>query len=441
MENWIMAGQLLLGLSFLIILHEWGHYFPAKLFKTRVEKFYLFFDPWFALVKKKIGETEYGIGWLPLGGYVKIAGMIDESMDKEQMAGPPQPWEFRSKPTWQRLIIMLGGVTVNLILGFIIYAMILFTWGRDIADPASFENGSYVDSLLLDHGFEQGDIIMDYANKGEKDYLDLNADIMLFGVREIKVKKQSGEVKNLKIPDNITTKMLENRVQVLLSPRNYVVIDSVFKDTPAYKSGLLKNDSIVGVNQKPITFWDEFKVEMRDKENQEVDLSIYRAGQLMNVRVKADSISRLGVALNAASYGDHKKVHRSFGFFESFPAGVKKGWRTLRVNVNSLKYIFTKAGSKQVGSFISFAKAYGPTWEWQRFWSLTATISIILAFMNVLPIPALDGGHVMFLLYEMISGKPPSQRFMEIAQMIGFFLLIGLIIFALKNDIFNHVLK
>ena len=435
-----MAGQLLLGLSLLIVLHEWGHYFPAKLFKTRVEKFYLFFDPWFSLVKKKIGETEYGIGWLPLGGYVKIAGMIDESMDKEQMAGPPQPWEFRSKPAWQRLIIMLGGVTVNLILGFLIYAMILFTWGRDVADPASFENGSYVDSLLFEHGFEQGDIVLDYDNKVVKNYKDLNLDIMLFGVRDIKVKKQSGEVQDLRIPEDITNQMLERGTRTLFQPRFYIVADSILKDTPAEKAGILKNDSIVAFNGKEVTFWDEFTAEIRGRKNEAITLDLFRGGEKMQLSVTTDSLAKIGMGPKA-SFGNFHEEHFSYGFFESIPAGIQHGWRTLRANVNSFKYVFTEAGSKQVGSFIAFAQAYGPTWEWRNFWNLTAMISIILAFMNILPIPALDGGHVMFLLYEMVTGKAPSQRFMEIAQMIGFFLLIGLILFAIKNDVVNYVLN
>jgi len=439
MEKWIMAGQLLLGLSLLIILHEWGHYYPAKLFKIKVEKFYLFFDPYFSLIKKKIGETEYGIGWLPLGGYVKIAGMIDESMDKEQMKGPPQPWEFRSKPVWQRLIVMLGGVTVNLILGFIIYSMILFTWGRDIADPASYENGSQVNEILAPYGFEHGDKIIDYANQGYKNYPDLNLDIMLFDVRELKVEKANGQVNTIKLPDNITNQMLDKGVRVLFSPRSYAVIGEI-QEGGAKDAGLQAKDSLVSINGNAFTYYDEYKTQLNGNEGKKVGIGFYRDGQLQNLNVQLDSTAKMGFRL-AQSFGNYEKQHISFGFFESIPAGISYGWRTLRAQINGLKYIFTKSGSKQVGSFLAFANAYGGTWDWQNFWSLTALISIILAFMNVLPIPALDGGHVMFLLYEMISGKPPSQKFLEVAQTIGFFLLIGLIIFALKNDVVNYILK
>ena len=441
MENLIMAGQLLLGLSLLIVLHEWGHYYPARLFKTRVEKFYLFFDAFnFSLFKKKIGDTVYGIGWLPLGGYVKISGMIDESMDKEQMAGPPQPWEFRSKPAWQRLIIMLGGVTVNLILGFFIYSMTLYTWGREISDPSSFENGVMVHPMVEEYGFENGDRIIEYANIGVKDFGDMAEDILLFDLRDFKVQKADGETKDLRLPEDITLKMLETKTRALFSPRSYVVIGDIIEGSPAAEAGLQVNDSVVGINEQEIIYFDEFRKNVKDKPNQAIDLSLFRKGERMNITVTVDSMSMIGFS-NKGSFGKYDTKTLEYGFFESFPAGINYGWRKLRGIVNSMKYVFTKEGSKQVGSFISFAKAYGAVWEWQRFWSLTALISIILAFMNVLPIPALDGGHVMFLLYEMISGKAPSQKFMEIAQMIGFFLLIGLIIFALKNDVVNHLLN
>jgi len=441
MENLIMAGQLLLGLSLLIILHEWGHYYPAKLFKTRVEKFYLFFDAFnFSLFKKKIGETVYGIGWLPLGGYVKISGMIDESMDKEQMSGPPQPWEFRSKPAWQRLIIMLGGVTVNLILGFIIYGMIFFVWGKSIADPATFENGSHVSTLLTKHGFQEGDIILDYDNQVPKNYPDLNADIMLFGVREIKVQHQDGRIENLSVPDDITKQMLGSGERSLFSPRNFTVIDSIPAES-GNKKVIAVGDSIVSVNGTAVKWYTEFAKAIGPMKDTTVNIGAYRNGELISYNVKTDEKSRIGFHARNSFGSKFKKINFNYGFFEAIPAGIKHGWRTLLLNVNSLKYVFTKEGIKNVGSFIAFAQAYGGTWDWQNFWNWTAMISIILAIMNLLPIPALDGGHVMFLLYEMISGKAPSQRFMEIAQTIGFFLLIGLIIFAISNDFRNFVFK
>ncbi|NND78140.1 MAG: RIP metalloprotease RseP [Flavobacteriales bacterium] len=438
MEGLIMAAQLILGLSILIVLHEWGHFFPAKLFKTRVEKFYLFFNPYFSLFKKKIGETEYGIGWLPLGGYVKISGMIDESMDKEQMKQPPQPWEFRSKPVWQRLIIMLGGVTVNLILGFLIYAMVLFSWGREVSDPASYENGIMVDSLMASYGFENGDIISDYIADGVKDINAINGDILFMGVRDLTVKKLNGEERSITLPEDITIKAIEANSTSLITPRSYSVVGSVTEGGPAEKNGLLANDSIVALNGIPTPFWDQFRENLEGKNNEEITIDLYREGQQKSISLVTDSMAKIGFVLKP-SFGNYEKQNIEYGFFESIPAGVSYGWRILKLNVNSIKYVFTRAGSKKVGSFISFAKAYGPTWDWHRFWSMTALISLILAFMNVLPIPALDGGHVMFLLYEAVSGKPPSQKVLEVAQTIGFFLLIGLIIFALKNDIVNHV--
>jgi len=355
------------------------------------------------------------------------------------MKGPAQPWEFRSKPVWQRLIVMLGGVTVNLILGFLIYAMILFTWGRDIADPASFDNGSQVNEILYQYGFENGDRIVDYDNKGHKNYSDLNMDIMLFDVRDVKIEKANGQVNTLKLPEDITNQMLDKGVRKLFGPRSYSVISEV-NEGGAKTAGLLAKDSLVSLNGNAFTFYDQFQELLKGNEGKKVDIGFYRKGELQNAQVQLDSTAKLGIALSP-SFGSYKKEHLSFGFFESFPAGIKHGWRTLRGQINSFKYVFTKAGSKQVGSFLAFANAYGGTWDWQNFWSLTALISIILAFMNVLPIPALDGGHVLFLLYEWVSGKPPSQKFLEVAQTVGFFLLIGLIIFALKNDVVNYILK
>ena len=395
----IRAGQLLLCLSILVILHELGHFIPAKLFKTRVEKFFLFFDVKFALFKKKIGETVYGIGWLPLGGYVKIAGMIDESMDKEQMAQPAQPWEFRSKPAWQRLIIMIGGVTVNLILGILLYAMIFSIWGKDEIRPSDVPNGYEVSQTMKSYGFSDGDIPLKVNGKDLTNTFAINRMILTRHIENITVQKADGSVQTIAVPDSLG-------MQVFHSDK---------------------------VPLQKIAFFEQLKPLIKEGEN---TLQILRGSQLKDLTITPKE-GILGVI--ATQYYDNKTTHVDYSFFSSISEGISYGYWTLHDYAVQFKYIFTKKGANQVGGFASMAKMFDISWDWQRFWESTALISIILAFMNILPIPALDGGHIVFLIYEMITGRKPSEKVLEYAQMVGFFILLALLLYANGNDIYRWI--
>ncbi|EID76393.1 RIP metalloprotease RseP [Imtechella halotolerans] len=434
----VKALQLLLSLSILIVLHELGHFIPAKIFKTRVEKFFLFFDVKYALFKKKIGETVYGIGWLPLGGYVKISGMIDESMDKEQMAQPPQPWEFRSKPTWQRLIIMLGGVTVNLILGFLIYMMILFVWGQEKLKPSDMPHGYAVAQEMKIFGFASGDIITHVNGQPLDNALDINRYLMVRDVQEVTIDR-NGQTIAISLPDTIGNYMFQKGVMLPFTPRRSTVIDTIHAGFPASNSELRKGDKLISVNGTPIQFFDELAANLPIKSTESVTLEVEREGSAKTIQLSPDSEGKLGI--NSLNYKDIKITHTSFSLGEAITKGFGFGYWTLHDYVAQFKYIFTKKGASQVGGFGAIGNMFPPAWDWQAFWSTTAFISIILAFMNVLPIPALDGGHVMFLLYEMITGRKPSDKVLEYAQMIGFFLLIGLVLFANGNDIYRWLFK
>ncbi len=433
MEFLIKAAQLILSLSILIVLHELGHFIPAKLFKTRVEKFYLFFNPWFSLFKVKKGETEYGLGWLPLGGYVKISGMVDESMDKEQMAKPPEPWEFRSKPAWQRLIIMIGGVTVNLILGFLIYAMVLFVWGDRNLPLKNAKYGISCEPIFIKAGLMNGDKIISVDGKVPDDLFDINRLILLRGAREIKVDR-NGVKKTVVLPDDIDYKMVGSGARGGISPRIYAVVDSVLKDNNGEKAGFLKGDSIVAFNGKPCLWYDELAVNSGKNLGKTVTLEFYRGSELKTISVKVDKKNKIGLWPK-----DLDKIFKfediEYGFFEAIPAGFFMAGRKLSDYVISMKFLFTKEGITQIGGFGSIGGMFSPTWDWYKFWSLTAFLSIVLAFMNILPIPALDGGHVIFLLWEMITGRAASQKVLEYAQMVGMFLLLGLLLYANGNDI------
>ncbi len=433
----VKAIQLLLSLSFLIVLHELGHFIPAKIFKTRVEKFYLFFDVKFALLKKKIGETEYGIGWLPLGGYVKIAGMIDESMDKEQMAGPPQPWEFRSKPAWQRLIIMLGGVTVNLVLGFVIYMAILFYFGKDIVTNNDMPQGFAVEESFKQYGFRDGDQILKVNGEAFEDVMQINRHLFLRDVKTIEVKHSDGGVESISIPEDVGSEMFKGNIFQPFQPIIAPVIDSLVVGQPAKKAGLQKGDIIVSANGKPVQYWHEFNGILKEDKATEKTIVISRAGSLDTLNILPNEEGIIGVypAL------DLVPTHVDYTLAESFVGGFGLAYHTLADYVTQFKYVFTKKGATQVGGFGAIGSLFPDTWNWQQFWATTALISIILAFMNILPIPALDGGHVMFLLYEMATGRKPNDKFMEYAQMVGFFLLIALVLFANGNDIYRWLFK
>lgn len=435
-ELTIKVIQFLLSISLLIILHELGHFIPAKLFKTRVEKFYLFFDPWFSLFKKKIGGTEYGIGWLPLGGYVKISGMIDESMDTEQLKEEAKPWEFRSKPAWQRLVIMIGGVTVNVILAFFIYAMMLFAWGKEYIPNENLSYGVFADSLVLKSGFQQGDRILKVGDESPKTLSIANQEVLFGDARTLLVSRDGEEV-TINLPPEIDQEMLATGVQTLFYPRYPALVDSVLPGTNADKAGLEKGDRIMAVNGEPIDSFQGLVTRLRTMKSETANLGIERNGTTMDLAVPVDSLGKLGFA-NASPLAFLETVKHEYGFFESFPAGVKEGTNTLVSYVRSLKLIFSSEGVKQVGGFGTIAGLFGNTWDWARFWNMTALLSIILAVMNILPIPALDGGHVMFLLYEMVTGREPNPKFMEYAQIIGIVILLTLLLYANGMDVFRY---
>lgn len=436
MDFWIKAAQLILSLSILIVLHEFGHFIPARIFKTRVEKFYLFFNWKFSLIKKKIGETEWGIGWIPLGGYVKIAGMIDESMDKEQMAKPAQPWEFRAKPAWQRLIIMCGGVIVNFIVAFFIYAMLIWVNGVEYSTPKTATYGMHVvNEKLYDYGLEEGDVPIKVGDQKVSRLNDVFQGIVIDGNREMTVRRNNKEVK-ITFPQDFDQVVLREKISGFYELRFPNVVDEVVEKSNAQKAGLKENDSIVSINGKEVPFFDDFRKELKENSSKKIELGIYRNGQEMTLPVEVTDKGTIGYApATPDRFLPFEK--KQYGFFESFPAGFSYGTKILGTYVKSIGLIFTKEGASQVGGFGSMGKIFPSEWNWTIFWTNTALISIILAFMNILPIPALDGGHVMFLLYEIITGKEAPQKVLEYAQYIGFFLILGLVLYANGNDIFK----
>lgn len=451
----IKALQLILSLSILIVLHELGHFIPAKIFKTRVEKFFLFFDVKFALIKKKIGGTVYGIGWLPLGGYVKISGMIDESMDKEQMAQPPQPWEFRSKPAWQRLIIMLGGVTVNIILGFLIYMMVLFVWGSPYITPEDMPNGFAVDDTFKEMGFQDGDKVLEVNGKELKNSIDINKYLMLRDINDVTVRHSNGKEQTIAIPENIGSTMFEQGVMLPFVPMEYPVLDSVVAGSPAALAGLKKGDRIVSVNDIEIGYWHQLTRQIEASKDKEVKLVVRRDGNFESVEMDRQNDKKILAAMRTVTVtpdeeghlgiykvpSDINVRHEKYSLGESMVKGFDLAYWTLHDYVAQFKYVFTKKGATQVGGFGAIGGLFPDVWNWQAFWMTTAFISIILAFMNILPIPALDGGHVMFLLYEMITGRKPNEQFMEYAQLVGFIILIALVLFANGNDIYRWLFE
>jgi len=429
----IKAAQLILSLSILVILHELGHFIPAKLFKTRVEKFYLFFDPWFSLFKFKKGDTEYGVGWLPLGGYVKISGMIDESMDKDQLAQEPQPYEFRSKPAWQRLIIMVGGVTVNLILGFLIYSMILFTWGKERLPLENLDYGVYVDSTMIDFGLQDGDKIVAVPDGNVQYFEELGKEILINGARQLAIER-NGDNMTIELPANVEQTILAKEVKTLFTPRYPFAVDSVVPGSSAEEAGLMKDDRIVSVDGQPTEGIIEGLKAVRSHRSETIMIDVERNGNIMSKEVSVSEEGRIGIGLK--SVNDYVETETfKYGFWQAIPAGVQETKDILGNYITSMKLIFTKEGASQIGGFGAIGGLFPATWNWQTFWSMTAFLSLILAFMNILPIPALDGGHVMFLLYEMITGRKPGDKFLEYAQMTGMILLLGLLIFANGNDI------
>lgn len=432
----IKGGQLILSLSLLIVLHELGHFIPAKLFKTRVEKFYLFFDVKFSLFKKKIGETVYGIGWLPLGGYVKISGMIDESMDTEQMALPAQPWEFRAKPTWQRLVIMLGGVTVNLILGFLIYMMVMFVWGRTVITNDALTHGLSPTPQAQSIGFHDGDKVLRVDGTVLEDAMDINKWLFLRGASSVEVQRVSGENASIAIPEGFGKQLFASGEMFPLIPNMPAIVEEVVANTPAALAGMQTNDQIVGVNGEALTSWVQIRSVLENREVEEVSLHILRAGQEQILSFTAAKDAPIGFYVQDSR---PKTSAVTYGLSESIKQGFDYGYWTLYDYIAQFKFIFTKKGASQLGGFGTIASLFPSKWDWRVFWERTALISIILAFMNVLPIPALDGGHVVFLTYEMLTGRKPHQKVLEYAQMVGLFLLLALFIYANGNDLYRFL--
>ncbi|MGY8947028.1 MAG: RIP metalloprotease RseP [Flavobacteriales bacterium] len=432
----IKGIQLLLSLSLLVVLHELGHFIPAKLFKTRVEKFYLFFDVKFALFKKKIGGTEYGIGWLPLGGYVKISGMIDESMDTEQMKLPPEPWEFRSKPAWQRLIIMLGGVIVNLLLGLLIYAMIFYVWGKDTLTYDAVPNGMEVSKLAKSIGFEDGDRIIEVDGVVLDDVLDINRNLFLRSVEEVSIQRANGLKEVISVPEDFGSQMFESgdlRPFFVLIPPAIIIQP----DTPAEVAGLMNGDVVLKTNGIPINGYSFLVTHLKEQKYDTLQIELRRgADQIITKKIFPREDGTIGIRFDDKSV---QYTHVDLTFSESIYDGFNYGFWTLHDYAAQFKYVFTKKGASQVGGFAAIGNLFPAEWNWRGFWSSTALISIILAFMNILPIPALDGGHVMFLMYEIISGRKPNDRFMEYAQMFGFLLLLAVLLFANGNDIYRAI--
>jgi regulator of sigma E protease len=467
MEILIKALQLITSLAILVTLHEFGHYIPAKLFKTRVEKFYLFFNPYFSFFRwKRVNgqkkkswfsksspsewsedpdTTEWGIGWVPLGGYVKIAGMIDESMDTEQLKNEPQAWEFRSKKPWQRLIIMIGGVTVNLVLGFIIYIGVVFTWGQLTLDQNKLQSGLGVHPYMARYGIYSGDIVLDIEGKKPLNLDEINKEILLRGAHKLTVQHPDGTIAHLTLPSDIDQKLFEAGALPAFTLRSQSPkVAEVTKDSPALRAGFKAKDQVCEVNGKAIRFYDEFQAELFAHKNEKVAIKVARnsnSKDTITLDVKVKDNGTIGIMANS-EYIDQKAISdKKYGFAQSVSIGMGYGYNTLSDYVSQFKFVFTKKGATQIGGFASIGNMFPPLWDWHTFWLTTALLSIILAFMNILPIPALDGGHVVFLLYEMITGKEAPQKVLEVAQYIGIFLLLSLMIYANGADLVRWLLK
>ncbi len=436
----IKTTQLLLSLSILVVLHEAGHFMFARLFKTRVEKFYLFFDPWFSLFKVKKGETEYGVGWLPLGGYVKISGMIDESMDKEAMQQPPQPWEFRSKPAWQRLLIMLGGVLMNFIFAFVIYIGVLYIWGEEYLPTENVKYGIVVNETGEKIGFKTGDKILTIDNQYIEEFHKIVPTIVLDEAKTVQVERDGQKI-DVEISGEDMALMLKSKgIWTIRDPYD-IKIGKLAKGYPAAEAGLQENDVLGAVDGNSFEFYDQFSNYLASKKNSDISLEITREGQKMAKTVKVNEEGKLGFnpTFNNPDVFEWKTL--KYGFLESIPAGIDRGVQTTINYLKQFKLIFNKEtkGYESLGGFATIGNIFAPTWNWAHFWDMTAFISIILAIMNLLPIPALDGGHVMFLFGEIITGRKPGEKFLEYAQITGMILLLALVLYANANDIIKMI--
>ena len=441
----IRALQLVMSLSLLIVIHEGGHFLFARLFKVRVNKFYLFFNPWFSLFKykPKNSETEYGIGWVPLGGYVQIAGMVDETQSSEDLNHPIEDWEFRAKPAWQRLLIMIGGVLINFLLALFIYSMILFTWGDSYVALKDMTHGMEFNERAERIGFCDGDILLSADGKPLERF-DMDMLRLVTEARIVTVNRQGIEVE-IYMPE-VSLLDIAKDDPAFIAPLIPNVVDSVVAGMPIAEAGIQKGDRLIAVNNKTVNSWNSFLYEMSNiravaeaegKKYADLNLVYSRNGICDTLSLRTDSMYQVGVVKNGIL--DYKETKLEYGFFESFPAGIALGVNTLKGYVNDLKYVFTKEGAQSLGGFGTIGSIFPEAWNWYLFWKMTAFLSIILAFMNILPIPALDGGHVLFLLYEIIARRKPSEKFMEYAQMAGMILLFALLIWANFNDLLRFL--
>lgn len=444
METFLVkALQLILSLSILVLVHEFGHFIFARIFKVRVEKFYLFFDPWFSIFKfkPKNSDTEYGVGWLPLGGYCKISGMIDESMDKEAMAQPPKPYEFRSKPAGQRLMIMVAGVLFNFLLALFIYSMVLFTWGDTFLPLKNVKAGMDYSETFHNVGFQDGDILLK-ADDTELERFGEDCFRRVLNAQTVTVLRGGVETV-IPIPEDMAQRVMLDK-KGFASYRFPMVVRELGKtesgESPAAVAGLQPGDSIVSINGIVTPSFYEVGEVLAQNKDKDVLVGFYRAGIPQTLTLHTDTAGKMGI-YSVSPFDMYQTVTRKYGFFESFPAGVMLGVNTLKGYVSDMKYVFTKEGASSLGGFGTIGSLFPAEWDWHSFWMKTAFLSIILAFMNILPIPALDGGHVMFLLYEVIARRKPSDKFLEYAQVTGMFLLFALLIYANGNDIFRFFFK
>ena len=439
----IKVLQLLLSLSILVIIHEFGHFTAAKIFKTKVEKFYLFFNPWFSIFKFKYKDTEYGMGWLPLGGYVKIAGMIDESMDKEQMKKPPQPWEFRSKPAWQRLIIILGGVTMNVVLAIVIYIGLLAYFGEEYLPTKEVNRyGVVADSLAHSMGFRNGDKILSIGGKQVKNFQKITIEIVLNEAQTATVLRDGQKVV-IHFPNGSLSKLIKQKPSYFLSPRIPFVAEKFAKNSVAEKAGLHVGDTILGINGKYLLYFNAFREAIQKHKNQEITLIAKRGNDTLNMPVLLGSDGLIGVYPQANFSELFHLNQKNYTFFQAIPAGFDRTWSSIGNYMKQLKLIVSPKvkAYKSIGGFIAIGSIFPAVWQWESFWRLTAFLSIMLAILNILPIPALDGGYVLFLLYEIIARRKPSDKFLENAQIVGMVILFTLLILANGNDIlklFKH---
>ena len=435
----IKTAQLLLSLSILVIVHEFGHFIFARIFKVRVEKFYLFFDPWFSLFKfkPKNSHTEYGIGWLPFGGYVKISGMIDESMDREQMQQPPKPWEFRSKPAWQRLLIMVAGVVFNFILAVFIYSMIVYTWGTSYIPFKNAYAGMEYCQSAKEVGFQDGDIPLS-ADGVELDFMSSETLQQIVEAKKVNVLRGNDTV-SIAIPKDFMLCLIDKEEQFAMYRIPPIVYEAL-DNSGAQRAGLQKGDRIEAIDSIKTPALREMQKLLAGKPNTTVTVNFLRDGELRTTQVKTDSVGNLGISV-APLAESYEIVTEYYGFWESFPKGIELGVNKLTSYVSSMKYVFTKEGAQSLGGFGAIGSIFPDTWNWEAFWSMTAFLSVILAFMNILPIPALDGGHVLFLLYEVITRRKPNDKFMENAQVAGMLFLLFLLIYANGNDIYRFFFK